>query len=203
MISRILLPAVFLDRDGVLVKEKGYITTFEQMEIYPYAANCITKLNENGWLCFMVTNQSAVARGMLTEKKLQEIHDCLCKHLNEQQAFLDAAYYCPHLPLLEGEDNILPYRRYCSCRKPNIGMIERAQSQYRIDMSRSFIIGDRESDIMLGYNAGLTTILVRTGYGLTDYKEKTIQPDYIFDSLVEAVEFIINADRNQKDLAGG
>lgn len=185
-------PAVFLDRDGVIVKEIGYVTCREQIELYPFAARSIAALNRSGWLCVVVTNQSGVARGLMNEASLAGIHNALVEQLQVEHARLDAIYYCPHLPPAAGEREIPPYRINCACRKPNSGMIEKAVEQFNIDISRSFIIGDRETDIVSGFNAGLATVLVRTGYGVRGYKgEYGIEPDFIFNDLAEAAKFLI------------
>ncbi|MEW6573286.1 MAG: HAD-IIIA family hydrolase [Bacillota bacterium] len=188
-------PAVFLDRDGVLVKEVGYITSREQVELYPGAAEAVAALNRSGWLCVVVTNQSAVARGMLTEAELAGIHCYLKDRLRTEGARLDAVFYCPHFPPDEGDEDKPPYRVRCPCRKPGTGMVDKALGLFNIDTKRSFIIGDRESDMMLGLNAGLSTVLLRTGYGVNYYKKgkERVEPEFVFDDLAEAVGFLLTA----------
>ncbi|MEW6172082.1 MAG: HAD-IIIA family hydrolase [Bacillota bacterium] len=185
-------PAVFLDRDGVVNKEKGPITCIEQLELYPGAAEAIASFNRAGWLCIVVTNQSAVARGIMTEERLAAIHHLLEERLLTINAHLDAIYHCPHLPPAEGEEEIPPYRIKCACRKPATGMIEKATGCFNIDIHNSFVIGDREMDVVMGSHAGLSTILLRTGYGVKSYLgESGIEPDFVFDDLPEAAEFLL------------
>ncbi|MCL6557487.1 MAG: HAD-IIIA family hydrolase [Firmicutes bacterium] len=196
-----LQPAVFLDRDGVITREIGYITQCAQVELYPFAAKAIASLNNNGWLCILLTNQSAVARGMLTEQQLAKIHGHLEELLRAESAYLDAIYYCPHLPPEEGEKEIPPYRVKCTCRKPGMGMINKAFEQFGIDAAQSYVIGDRETDIVMGENAGLSTILLRTGYGVQRYKgESGIEPDFTFDDLAEAAKFLVGSRTDYKSL---
>lgn len=188
-------PAVFLDRDGVLIKEVGYITSKEQVELYPRAAEAIATLNRSGWLCIVVTNQSAVAREMLTEAELARIHCYLEDRLKVEGARLDAVFYCPHFPPDEGDTEKPPYIVHCSCRKPGKGMVDDALRLFNIDTKRSLVIGDRESDVMLGLNAGLSTVLLRTGYGVNYYNKgkERVEPDFAFDDLAEAAGFLLTA----------
>ncbi|MFZ5644544.1 MAG: D-glycero-alpha-D-manno-heptose-1,7-bisphosphate 7-phosphatase [Bacillota bacterium] len=191
-------PAVFLDRDGVIIKEVGYITHPGQIELYSDAGSSIAALNRSGFLCIVITNQSAVARGMITENDLANIHGVIMERLSYNGARLDAIYYCPHLPPDAGEQDVPPYRVRCKCRKPKSGMIEKALGEFNIDIGRSFIIGDRESDIVAGYNAGLSTILLNTGYGTQSYEGNSgIKPDIVFQNLAEAVEFIKETIENK------
>lgn len=148
-------PAVFLDRDGVLCTEKGYVTAMQELDIFPYAKHSVELLHQKGFLAICITNQSAVARGMMDEQTLQELN----KHLMEEIG-LDGLYYCPHHP-----DGIGRYRKKCNCRKPNTGMIEDAIKEFGIDRAESYMVGDRASDIMCGQNAGLKTVWLESGYG--------------------------------------
>lgn len=173
-------PAVFLDRDGVLCTEKGYITNTEQMEIFPYAGQCVELLHNKGYLAICITNQSAVARGYLTEEKLQMIH----AHLISETG-LDALYYCPHHP--DGKE---PYYIVCECRKPGIGLITKAAREWKIDLSHSYMVGDRASDILCGKNAGLKTILLESGYG-TQHLEQPVVPDAVYEDLWEFVQALV------------
>lgn len=175
-------PAVFLDRDGVLCKEKGYVTRLEDLEIFPYTRDCIDLFHQKGYLAVCITNQSAVARGMMTENMLQGIHAYLL-----QQTGLDAIYYCAHHP-----DGTGPYRKQCSCRKPQTGMLRQAQEQFPIDMTRSYMVGDRASDLICGQNAGLKTILLESGYG-TKRLEHKVTADLILRDLQEFARMIPEA----------
>lgn len=166
-------PAVFLDRDGVLSVEKSYICSLDDLEIFPYVKECITKMKEKRYYAIVVTNQSGVARGLFSEEILQEMNTYLIEEIG-----VDAVYYCPHH--LKGK--IEKYRKECNCRKPKTGMIEKACQELQIDMKKSYMVGDRASDILLGQNAGLMTVLVESGYG-TKRLEQEVTPDYIVEDL--------------------
>lgn len=166
-------PAVFLDRDGVLTEERGYIASPDNLKLFPYTAECIRRIHEKGYYAIVITNQSGVARGLFTEEALQEMNDILRKQTN-----VDAIFYCPHHP----EGKIEKYRKKCGCRKPLPGMFEAAQEAYAIDMQNSFMVGDRAGDIQAGQAAGVKTILVESGYG-TAGLERDVTPDYIMKDL--------------------
>ena len=174
-------PAVFLDRDGVLTEEKSFLHNADEMVVCDYSRECVDKLHEAGFLAIVITNQSGVARGYFTEDELRKMNTRLMKATG-----VDAVYYCPHHP----DGKIEKYRKVCSCRKPEIGLIDSACKDFEIDLSHSYFIGDRECDIRTGQNAGIKTLLVRTGYGLEE--EKTgLHADYIADDLSDAVGIII------------
>jgi D,D-heptose 1,7-bisphosphate phosphatase len=171
--SQTAKPAVFLDRDGVLTEEKGYITSMEDFNIFSYVRDCINRIHEKGYYAIVVTNQSAVARGLVSEKSVQQMNRYL---MNKTK--VDAVYYCPHY-----EKGIIEkYRQSCNCRKPKTGMIERACREYDIDLKRSYMVGDRAGDIMLGKNVGIKTVLLESGYG-TKRLENKVTPDYILEDL--------------------
>ena len=174
--SNISKPAIFLDRDGVLTAEKGYaISSIEEMEIFPYAAECAEAMKRMGYLTIVITNQSAVAKGLYTEKALKEMNDKLLK-----ETCVDAIYYCPHHP-----QGIVPeYTKVCSCRKPATGMIEQALKDFDIDMSHSYMVGDRAIDILLGEKVGVKTVLLNSGYGEKNL-EQECSPDYVMSNLIE------------------
>lgn len=173
-------PAVFLDRDGVLTKEKGYICRTEDFEIFPYAFECVRRIKEKGYYAIVITNQGGIAKGLFTERDLQNMHLYLKKMTG-----IDAIYYCPHHP----EGKVPEYRKVCHCRKPEIGMFEQACRDYAIDMGRSFMVGDRASDIIAGQRAGLKTILLESGYG-TERLEEEVHPDYILEDLQMALDVL-------------
>ena len=154
-------PAAFLDRDGVIIKEVDYLCRLEDMEIYPNAVEAIRLLNRNGFHVIVLTNQSAVARGFLSIQELEEIHAALHHSMARYDAHIDRIYYCPHHPNF-GPPHL---QIQCTCRKPRIGMINKAAEEFLIDMKRSFVIGDHWSDIELALNAGLVGVMVRTGHG--------------------------------------
>ena len=177
--------AVFLDRDGTINKEVDVLRDVKQLKVLPGAAEAIKKINQLGFLAIIITNQPVIARGWLTEKEVDAIHAVLIKRLNKKGAKIDAVYYCPHHP----NANLKKYRLVCSCRKPDIGMIKKAVKELKIDIKKSFLIGDSTSDILAGNRIGLKTILVKTGYAGQDGKYKA-RPDFTAKNLIEAVEII-------------
>lgn len=166
-------PAVFLDRDGVLTKEKSYVCSVEEMEIFPYAAECIHAIKAKGYYAIVITNQSGVARGYFTENELLKMNRYL-----QDATGVDTVYYCPHHP----EGSIAEYRKNCQCRKPDIGLLKKACADFNIDMNGSYMVGDRASDILTGQKAGLKTVLLESGYG-TARLEENVTADYIFKDL--------------------
>lgn len=177
--------AVFLDRDGVINREVDVLRDIKQLKLLPSAAGAIKKINKLGFLAVVITNQAVVARGWLTEKEVDEIHAVLIKRLGRKSAKLDAIYYCPHHP----NANLKKYRIKCSCRKPNPGLIKKAQKALKIDMKKSFMVGDTTRDILAGKRAGLKTILVKTGYAGKDGKYK-VEPDFTAKNLMAAAKII-------------
>lgn len=172
-------PAIFLDRDGVLCVEKSYITCLEQLEIFPYTTECVDQIHRKGFLAICITNQSAVARGMLSEAELEIIHQYLMNITG-----LDGLYYCPHHPKGIGR-----YRCVCDCRKPGTGLIEQAVKEYDVDVGHSYMVGDRASDILCGKHAGIRTVLLESGYG-TAHLEYLVEPDAICVDLREFVQLL-------------
>ena len=166
--------AVLLDRDGVLCPEKGYVTDINNLEIFPYAKRCVELLHRKGYLAICITNQSAVARGMLEEEKLIGMNSYFIKETG-----VDAIYYCPHHP-----DGIGKYGRACNCRKPKTGMVETAIREFGFDWQASYMVGDRATDILCGQKAGLKAILLESGYG-TQQLEQPVIPDGIYKDLEE------------------
>ncbi|MEK7075435.1 MAG: HAD family hydrolase [Patescibacteria group bacterium] len=177
--------AVFLDRDGVINREVDNLKNVKQLRLLPNVAASIKKLNRLGFLIIVVTNQPVIARGWLTEERLEKIHQVLIERLAKQGARIDAIYYCPHHP----NANLKKYRLICQCRKPNIGLIKKAVKKFKINIKKSFIIGDRTADILAGKRTKLKTILVKTGYAGQDGKYD-IKQDFIAGNLSEAVKII-------------
>jgi len=181
---------IFLDRDGTVNQEVNFLTSPEQLELIPRSAEAIREANHLGFKVFIVTNQSGIARGLLTEPRLLEIHDALLQSLREHGASVDGIYYCPHLQSAGGGS---PYAVDCSCRKPKTGMIEQAQREFPVDLKRSFVIGDRLADIQLGNNAGIPSILVLTGYGKTELeicRNKHATIEHVANDLYDAMLYI-------------
>jgi D-glycero-D-manno-heptose 1,7-bisphosphate phosphatase len=153
--------AIFLDRDGVVMEEGHYIATAEQVRLLPGAGETIARLNRAGWPVVIVTNQSGLARGYFGPAALHQVHQRLIQLLACCHARLDGIYVCPHHP----EAVIEQYRQRCTCRKPQPGLLYQAAADLQLDLSRSWLIGDRVSDLQAGAAAGCRTVLVRTGYG--------------------------------------
>lgn len=177
--------AVFLDRDGVVNREVDNLKNIKQLRLLPNVAASINRLNRFGFLVIVVTNQPVIARGWLTEKDLKKIHQILIKRLSQKGAKIDAIYYCPHHP----NANLKKYRRRCRCRKPNIGLIRKAVKKFKIDLKKSFMVGDSTRDILAGKRAKLKTILVKTGYAGQDGKYE-VKSDFITGNLSEAIKII-------------
>lgn len=183
--------AIFLDRDGVLNYEIDLLRTPEELELLPDVPDAIKKINTSEYLAVVVTNQPVVAKGLASEKDIYQIHSKLDTILGRNRAFLDRIYYCPHHPEKGFHGERIEYKIPCDCRKPNTGMINQAVYDLNIDPDESFIVGDRTVDILTGINAGLKTILVRTGYAGDDGVFQC-EPDFIFSNLKESTEFIID-----------
>jgi D-glycero-D-manno-heptose 1,7-bisphosphate phosphatase len=185
-------PAIFIDRDGTISEEVGYVNHPTRFRLYPYSGNAIKKLNDNNWLAIVVTNQAGVARGYFSEDVILIVHDQLKRQLATQNARLDAIYYCAHHPTV-GEP---PYRVDCDCRKPKAGLINRATTDFEIDISKSWMVGDRYSDMELAQNAGLRSAFVLSGYGRGEWEFQRrrwkLQPDLVCENLLEAVQSILN-----------
>ncbi len=181
--------AIFLDRDGVLNVEKSYISKPEELELYDFAPSAVRKINQSGYLSIVVTNQSAIARNLCTEEDIQAIHRRMETLLGTDKAWLDGIYYCPHHPDKGFPEENPKYKIDCDCRKPRTGMFRKAAEDFNISTGDSYMIGDSERDIQAGINAGCVTIGVRTGYGI---KKTRVLPDYMFNNLAEAVDFIVD-----------
>ena len=189
--------AIFLDRDGTLIREVGYLQRREDLYIYPSALEAVRRINQRGTLAVVVTNQSVVARGLLTEKELQHLHQELQELFQRKGAHLDAFYYCPHHPEGHGE-----YRQVCPCRKPEPGLLFRAAQDLQIDLGSSHVIGDRLLDVEVAHRAGCGSVLVKTGYGSTELESlnrtssrngtsSRIHPDYIAADVLDGVNWIL------------
>jgi D-glycero-D-manno-heptose 1,7-bisphosphate phosphatase len=184
--------AVFIDRDGTLSEEVGYINHPSRFRLFPYAATAIKLLNENDWLAIVTTNQAGVARGYFTEDMIQTVHRSMTRELERGGARLDAIYYCAHHPSV-GEP---PYRLDCDCRKPKPGLISRAAKDFVIDLAESWMVGDRYSDVTVARNAGVNSAFVLSGYGRGEWEQQraawTAQPDLVVEDLLAAVTAIVN-----------
>jgi len=182
--------AVFLDRDGTINKDSGYITHPEDFNIFPFAGEAIKILNDLGFLTLIVTNQSGIARGFYTFNDLGKIHTKMLSQLAEHEAKIDKIYISPYFH----EGTVEPYNVSHIDRKPNLGLFYQAQKDYEFSVQKSFMIGDRYTDIEFGKRAGLTTILVLTGDGESDFLTNRhnwiYKPDYIVKNLLVAAKLI-------------
>ncbi len=182
-------PAVFLDRDGTLIEERGYLDRVEDLTVFPWTGDAVRLLNRAGFAVVVITNQSAVARRIVDEAFLAQVHRALDVRL--APARIDAYYYCPHLPDAPDER----YRCTCRCRKPGPGLIEQACRELDLDPSASVMVGDRLLDVACGRAAGTRTVLVRTGHGSREEHAAPADapPDAILDNLMEAVGWILRS----------
>lgn len=182
--------AVFLDRDGTLNVEVEYLRTPDELRLTSGAAAAVRKLNDRGFITCVISNQSGIARGLLTEADLIPIHAKLREELLRAGATLDRIYYCPHHPTAGNA----PYTIECDCRKPKPGMLQQGAREFNIDLRRAFVVGDSVVDMQAGNAVGATTILVQTGYGkesLLTCSEQNIAINFVADSIVDAVEIIL------------
>ncbi|MGH7351077.1 MAG: D-glycero-alpha-D-manno-heptose-1,7-bisphosphate 7-phosphatase [Candidatus Methylomirabilales bacterium] len=179
-------PAVFLDRDGTINEDSGYLADPSGLRLLPGAGLGLRLLQEGGFRLVVVSNQSGIARGYLTEARLAEIHQRLESLLGTEGVTLSGVYYCPHHP--EGAP---PFRQVCHCRKPQGGLVERAAREHKIDVSRSYVVGDQLVDIELARQSGMTAILVLTGQGRLALESGTVQADHVATDLAAAARWIL------------
>lgn len=188
--------AVFIDRDGTLNEDIGYVSTPDELVLYPWAAEAVRLINRSGLLTVVITNQSGIARGMYSEETLAAIHSRMIEELARKGARIDAVYYCPHHP----EVGNASYRVACECRKPRTGMLDKAARARDIDLARSFVIGDKASDMKLAENAGARAALVLTGYGRETFEHPDrwpCAPRIVAETLLEAVKRILDSELMQ------
>jgi D-glycero-D-manno-heptose 1,7-bisphosphate phosphatase len=182
-------PAVFLDRDGTIIEDVGYLETLDHISWFPWSVEAIRALNRAGLAVVVITNQSGVARGRFTESLVQETHRALDVRLAAGNARIDAYYYCPHHP----EGAVAEYARVCDCRKPGRGLVDAAVSDLSLDLTRSFVVGDRWLDIGMARAIGGRGILVRTGVGAEQERAPAgdLTADAVVDNLAAAVSWIL------------
>ena len=171
---------VLLDRDGTIIVERNYLSDPDQVELLPHAVEGLRRLSLAGLGLIIITNQSAIGRGMFDITRLAQIHNRLIGLLESERITLDGIYVCPHRP----EDG-------CDCRKPKQGLVVQAALELGFDPSATFVIGDNVADIQLGHAIGATTILVRTGYGAKVETSKAVMPHHVVNDLLEAAELIV------------
>lgn len=186
-----LYPTVFIDRDGTINIDAGYISHPDSFVMYPFAPQAVRMLNEAGFLAIVITNQSGLARGFFTISVMNEIHAKMNRIFNAGGAKIDGLYYCPHDP----NAKVAEFRAECECRKPKTGMIDAAVRDLPIDKSRMYFIGDKYSDMKTGFASGCKTIMVETGYGKGELLFKSSaweqRPDKTALNLLEAVRLIL------------
>ena len=182
--------AVFLDRDGTICEEVGYIHSIDQMKLIPRSGEAVRLLNKSGFKIVVITNQAGVARGFFPESRLKELHAELRRQLREEGAYVDAIYYCPHHPT----EGTAPYLQECDCRKPSTGLLHRAAADLKLDLPSSYMIGDHFSDIECGQRVGATTVLLLTGHGRATLAKRETwpqPPSCIAADLYEAVQWVM------------
>ncbi len=176
--------AVFLDRDGTICEEVGYLNHISRFRLFPFAASAIRRLNQAGLPVIVVTNQSGVARGIFPESLVHEVHEKMVAELAAAGARVDGVYFCPH----KSEDA-------CGCRKPHPGMLERAAGEHSLELAGSYVVGDRYDDLEMAERVGGCGILVLTGYGRGEYELRGAawpkQPHCVVEDLSAAVSLIL------------
>jgi D,D-heptose 1,7-bisphosphate phosphatase len=186
--------AVFIDRDGTLNEEVGYLDRLDRLRILPGVVEAVRALRAGGFKIVVITNQSGIARGFFTEGFIQALHAEIQGQLSRQGAPLDGFYVCPHHPT-EGKE---PYRRVCACRKPEPGLLLRAAEEMGIALRRSFMVGDMLKDVETAERAGAGGILVKTGYGqamLAELPRSAIRPLYVAEDLRDAARWILRREQ--------
>lgn len=173
--------AVFLDRDGTLIEEVNFLATVEETELFSFTIEALKLFRDAGFLLFITTNQSGIARGYFDASAVNAIHAKIQNELKANSLRIESFHFCPHFP-----------DAGCKCRKPNTGMIEQALENFDVDLSQSWMIGDKILDIEMGFNAGTKTALVKTGYGKEHQDELTRKPDIIAENLLQAAKLVIS-----------
>jgi D-glycero-D-manno-heptose 1,7-bisphosphate phosphatase len=181
--------AIFLDRDGTMIEDVGYLDRLDRLTLFPYTIDAVRLLNRAGFKVVVVTSQAGIANGILTEEFLREAHEFLSQRFEAAGAQIHGYYYCPHLP----HASVERYRTDCDCRKPKPGMIQAAARDLSIEVAQSFVVGDRWRDIEMGQAAGAKGILVETGYGKTEATRRPAHIDQVpvVANLIEATSWIL------------
>jgi D-glycero-D-manno-heptose 1,7-bisphosphate phosphatase len=189
-------PAVFIDRDGTLTEEVGYVNHPSRLRLLPRSAAAVRRLNEAGIAAVVATNQAGVARGYFSEDVMNAVHEQLVAQLKDAGAHLDGLYVCPHHPT----EGVPPFRADCDCRKPKPGLLLRAAHDLDLDLSDSSMVGDKASDLLVAPPVGARAILVLTGYGLGEWEYRRadfpLAPDHVAADLLDAVDWVIARRRS-------
>ena len=190
-----MMPAVFLDRDGTLIEEVGYLDRLDRLHVFPYTTEALRLLARSGFKLVIITNQAGVARGFFDESFVQLTNQHLVDRFGEAGVVVDGVYYCPHHP----DGTVERYRVSCECRKPKPGMLRAAERDLGIDLSRSWVVGDRWLDVELAGSVGARSILVRTGYGETEASRPVdgVHATAVAAHVLEAASLIIKAARGE------
>ena len=187
----VLRPAAFIDRDGTLTEEVGYVNHPRRLRLLPRSAEAIRRLNAASIPAVVVTNQAGVARGYFSEEVLSQVNAALVAQLKEAGAHLDGLYVCAHHP----DEGTPPFRASCDCRKPEPGLVHRASAELGLDPARSIVAGDKPSDLELAARVGARGVLVLTGYGLGEWEYRrdrfAVAPDHVAQDLLDAVDWMI------------
>jgi D,D-heptose 1,7-bisphosphate phosphatase len=173
--------AVFLDRDGTLLRERGYLSRPKNFHFYKSVFPALRLLQKNGYKLVIITNQSGIGRGYFSETQLKRVHDALRLSLRKKGVRIDRIYYCPHVP-----------NAGCACRKPRPGMIQKAKRDLNIDLSSSYLIGDQTRDIQLAQNVRVKGILVLTGFGRSARREAAKHSTKVATNLMTAGRWIVD-----------
>jgi D-glycero-D-manno-heptose 1,7-bisphosphate phosphatase len=185
-------PAVFLDRDGTMIHDVNYLSRLDDIRWFPYTVDAIRLLNRAGFLVFVISNQGGVGLGLFDEAFVGTVHRAMAARIEAAGAKIDGWFHCPHHPR-----SILPgFRVNCDCRKPKPGMVHQAQRQFAIDLGRSFVVGDKASDVGLARNVGARGVLVHAGYGesaLADDADGADSPAFVAADLMAAVSWMLLA----------
>ena len=196
--STALRPAVFLDRDGTINEQMGYVNHISRFQMLPGVTEAIRRLNEAQIPVVVVTNQSGLARGYFPAELLAAVHEKLAALLAEEGAHVDGIYVCPHHPEAKKDE----YRVNCNCRKPKPGLLLQAAAEMGLDLARSFVVGDRWSDLKTAKACGALPVLVLTGYGRGDAQyigpTQEVQPVFVGVDLAEAVQWILRKNGNSE-----
>jgi D-glycero-D-manno-heptose 1,7-bisphosphate phosphatase len=194
--DRNLRRAVFLDRDGTLCEEMGYLNHITRLRIFPFVTAAVRRLNDADFPVIVVTNQSGAARGIFPESLIAEVHERIRHDLAVSGARIDAFYFCTH----RSEDG-------CDCRKPGTGLLERAARDHSLALPGSWVVGDRRADVDLARNAGARSVLVLTGYGRGEFEwhapDWPYPPDFVAEDLAAAVEKILERESSANAAAAG
>lgn len=187
--------AVFIDRDGCLIHELGYISKIKNIRFFKHSFDALRLLRDNGFKIVIVTNQSGVARGYFPESFVTDAHSYIAAQLKKKGLKIDAYLYCPH----HRKATVAKYKKDCECRKPRQGMIRTAQKRFNLDLKQCFTMGDKLSDVKLGHNGRMKGILVLTGFGRwqrTLIKKEKTKPDFIARDFYSGSKWIVNQGRD-------